>query len=207
MNILSINASDYSEILKAKKSKADVILINYHSVVCFNMTVGVPTAVRAAREVSLFTGADVLLHAALDIEGEKFLSVMVIKNAELIGVSDCISNDMYTQGRALRMYDVCKVRTGISVDKDFLYSGAGNFFNAGAGMVIHFTLNELNKEYFGAYKSHMRLTDGFFIGLFKDCLLVGDKIIKILPQGEETEIILPDRKFAANSAFLKLSKG
>lgn len=206
MKIYFKNAYNLSEVLSLK-NKADLIIVNYHKPMCFNMTSGIPSSVRAAREVCLMTGAEVLLHGKLDIEGDKYLSTMYLKNGEIAGVSDCITNDMYTQGAALRMYEIGREKSGISVDKDFMCSGTDNFFCAGAKIIYHNTLNKLNKEYFGAYKSHLRLSGGVYFGLFADCALVADGTVQILPDEGEFELKMASRTYANTRNFLKISKG
>lgn len=207
MKIIFKNAFNSADILKTGTRNADLAVINFHGTLCFNMTSGIPAAVRAAREVCFATGADILMHGRLDIEGDKYLSTMIFHNGEIVGVSDCITNDMYTQGSALRLYELHGVKCGIAVDRDFMYSGADNLFCAGARVIFHNTLSALDRDYFGAYKSHMRLTDGFYFGLFSDCALIGDRSLRLLPEEGMHEIVLPERGYGNSRNFLKLSKG
>ncbi len=207
MKIIFKNTKTPAEILQLRKAKADIITINYHSTMCFNASVGIPSALRAAREVCLYSGASILLHSKLDIEGDNYLSTLVIKDAELIGVSDSISNDMYTQGNALRTYKLCGMQLGVCVDNDVLFSGVDNLFYAGAKAIFHNTLKNLDKNFFAAYKSHMRLTQGLYIGLFGDCAVVGDEKFKIISDGECFEADFMTRECTHNRAFMKLSRG
>lgn len=207
MKIIFKNAKTASEILLLRREKPDIFMINYHSTMCFNTAVGIPSALRAARELSLYSGASVILHSRLDIEGDNYLSTLIIKDAELIGVSDCISNDMYTQGTALRSYKLCGVQIGVSVDNDILYSGTDNLFYTGAKAVFHNTLKNLDRNFYAAYKSHLRLNNGLYIGLFGDCALIGDKILKTADDGECVDIEISARETTFIKAFMKLSRG
>ena len=204
MKVFFRNTDNASDILALRRENPDLFVINFHKTICFNLISGIPSSVRAARELSFYTRKPVLLHAVLDIEGDLFLSTTVIIGGEIVGVSDCITNGNYTQGNALRMYNLCGAKIGLAVDCDVWKSGTDNFFYAGCVGVIHNTLSVFDKQYFASYKSHMRLSEGKYIGLFADCAVEAGKGIKVLPSDGEAEISFPGA--TAPKAFLKISR-
>lgn len=198
------NTDNASDILALRRESSDIFVINYHKTLCFNLISGIPSAVRAAREVSLYTRSPVLLHGRLDIEGDAFLSTMVMKKGEIIGVGDCITNEGFTAGNALRMYELCGKKIGLAVDCDVFESGTDNFFYAGCGAVFHNTLSRFDKSYFASYKSHMRLSKGKYVGLFGDCVVEADKRLRIFPADGEAEIVVGE--IGPLKSFLKISQ-
>jgi len=205
MKVIFENAYSYSDILKIKPDGADVVSVNFYNTICFGKNFGIPNGLRAAMELSSMRSADVLLHSRLDIEGDKFLSTVFLHDGEIAGVSDCITNDMYTQGNALRMYKIGRVWAGLSVDKDMLHSGADNFFYGGAKVVFHNCLGNFDKEYFGAYRSHGRLCSGIRIGHFKNGAVIFDGGLK--SAGKTLTVDVAEEKLCLHKSFLRLSKG
>ena len=204
MKIIFKNAADSKDIYSLKNLKADLFIINFHTTMCFNMVAGIPSAVKVSRNINLTTGADVILHGRLDIEGDRFLSTIVLKDGEIACVSDCITHNSYVKGNALRIVDLHGVKCGIAVDRDILTAGVDNLFCGGARLIIHNSLNSLDKAYYGAYKHHIKLTDGVYVGLFSDGALLGDGKLRPLPN--EYILSVPDRAYRDDKTFLKVSK-
>lgn len=205
MKVFFRNTDNASDILALRRENSDLFVINFHKTVSFNLISGIPAAIRAARELSFYTRKTVLTHAILDIEGDPFLSTTVIRNGEIVGVSDCMTNGKYTSGNALRMYEFCGVKIGLAVDCDVWESGTDNFFYAGCAGVFHNTLSVFDKKYFASYKSHMRLSKGKYVGLFADCAVEAGETINVLPSDGEAEISFPEG-VPSSKSFLKISR-
>lgn len=205
MKICFKNAYGYADILTVKTEGADVVSVNFHNTICFHRYFDIPAALKAAMEVSSMRKACVLLHAKLDIEGDKFLSTLLLRDGEIAGVSDCITNDMYTSGNALRMYKICNAWVGLCVDKDMLSSGADNLFYGGAKIVFHNCLGAFDKNYYKAYRNHGALCEGIRVGLFSDGAVIFDGFLKSV--GNVVDIDLTGENLCVHKSFLRISKG
>ena len=201
------NIYSLSEISKVRSDDIDIIVLNYHNVLCFNMTIGVPLALNEARRLSLDSGAYVVMHAIMDIIGEKYVSTIFIKNGEVTGVADCISvGNKFVKGNALRAYEFGKTKIGLVVDDDIMYAGVDNLF-ACAGSIIHNTLSPIKKEHYAAYKSHIALGGGPYFGLFADCAFFVDKRLVLLPEEGVRCFNLPSKGRPVFRRMLHVSDG
>ena len=205
MKICFKNAYGHSDILAIKPDGADVVSVNFYNTICLRRYFDLPKSLRAAAELSLCRNTDVLLHAKLDIEGDKYLSTIFFHDGGIAGVSDSITNDMYTVGNALRMYRAGNVKAGIAVDKDIAYAGAGNFFYGGAKLVFHNALCEFDKGYYAAYRSHLRLGGGIIVGLFSNGPIVADGEVKTVDS--YLTIDVEKENLRVMKSFLRLSDG
>lgn len=175
------NAFSLEDIIRLRPDGADLIVGNYHNELWFGVTVGIPIALKEARRLTLDNDCAMLMHARMNIEGEKYLSTIFIERGEIAGVADCISKDGVVKGKALRVYGINKVKIGLVVDEDVKFACADNLFAAGASTVFHNTLSYFDKDYYKAYKCHSGLRCGRYFGLFGDCAICLDGGIKILP--------------------------
>lgn len=205
MKICFKNAQDYTDILSLCTSGASVASVNFYNTVFLRKYFEMPKSLKAASEASLSGGMDILLHAKLDIDGDKYLSTMLFSKGQIAGVGECLSNEAYTIGSALRMYKIGGVWAGVVSDSDIQFAGAANIFYGGAKVIFHNTLDNLDKKYFAAYKAHSVLNGGTIVGLFRDGAVVCSGTPKAVD--DEIEIDFDGNARAYKKSFLHLSKG
>jgi len=191
--------------LAAYHERYDLYLLNYHRTVFFHRRLGISYVVKEAKDLSIRTRSQVIIHAKMDVEGEICRSAIVIKDGIIVGVADSLSGGETGSGEALRVFRIGEEPVGVVVGKDMLFSGADNALAAGAAGIVHLTLDPFDLGYCKAYRAHSFLTGASYFGLFSDCAVFVDGKTHIFEKKGMMEIEFRKNERPFERKFLNVS--
>ena len=106
-------------------------------------------------------------HFVALIENKKYLSVMVIDNGRIIGVSDSITAKEFCSAKRQRIYMTSKIKAGIVVDEDIFHTDSvSSLYQNKADIIIFMTAKAVSERYLKAFYCHKFFNDIDIVAAF-----------------------------------------
>lgn len=192
MRCKSFLISDINQLQNYHLLELDIAFVNYEKELSLTEELRNPEVIK---EWSDFSGRNkivVFVHFVAKIEKKKFLSIMVIDNGRIIGVSDAVTkNKEYYESKRQRIYITSLGKIGVVVDDDILYPESVRSLNInGAEIIVSMSKKNFDTNYLNCYKSHNFFNDVLIFGIFNDKLCIFSKDMYIAEKNSSIEFDL-----------------
>ncbi len=167
---------DISDFYKDCFDNLDFVLLIYKGEISLTEELKDPIVSRELCKLSKEHSFILFFHFIALIENKKYLSVMVIDNGRIIGVSDSVTSKEFCNSQRQRIYLTSKLKAGIVVDEDIFHTDSvSSLCQNKADAIIFMTANDFSDNFYQALSCHKFFNDISIIAAFGNKLCIYGK--------------------------------
>jgi hypothetical protein len=135
-------------------------------------------------------------HFVAVVDDKKYLSVMVVDNGRILGISDSVTTKEYCVSQRQRIYMTSKLKTGIIVDEDIFHTDSvGCLYQNKADAIVFMTAKHFSDKFFKAFCSHKFFHDIPIIAAFANKICFFNSSFHLGDKGQKYDYkILPAKQ-------------